>query len=1298
MKKVLYIIGAISLIWACNKIEEIDQPFKDESMAEVEVPVNLPEVIYASMAENDTQEDVKTRTYVDDDRKSVLWHNGDAVSYFAGENHNAKYVFNGENGAKPAVFDFVNAGTAGEELSISYGVYPYDESISFADDKLSVVYASEQTYAHNSFGRGANLMVAAGMSSNDDNLYFRNACGYLVIKLYGAGTTVKSISLSSLSGKEKIAGPAFIYAENGKTPEITMADDAVSVVTMNCGDEGVQLGADKATATEFWFALPPVEFKEGIKITVTDFNDRSYTKETSKSVNIRRNEVQPMAALHFTHNLPASTQIWYTKAEEGDTPTKFYDNKTNPFDATISKHYFDATLNKFVIEFNGPVTTISKEAFRNTKIQTITLPESLVEIEKGAFRNTPLSEITIPGSINTIGVDAFYDCSSLASVTFLASETRTPLSIGYTTYGTADHSPFYYTRLNSINLNRELVLKDDDGDTYIADDWDEGMFAHKNFETTGPVSVTLGQQVETISPFMFSKLAVQTLTIPGSVNTIANDVFYCCTGLESITFEPSPTGTPLTIGFDTDGENENLFQDNNKLATLNLDREIVYTLTGVDTASEGAFGGMQTLTNVTLGNQVKTLTPFMFAGSRITSLTIPASVTTIGENAFDGCSALSTLIFEESSEPINIKGQGNSDGPFYDSPLTHIDYTRNFNYKKLDNSEFKPSDDTDGIFAIHEDLKSFDDNVDEDITATYTVTIGKNIETIPERMFCNLMVRVLTIPGTVNTIGNNVFNGCSELEKITFEPSPTETPLTMGYNTDGEEDGPFLDSPLMTVDLGRQIDYTLSYGDLDATDEGVFSNREDLTTVILGDQVRTLSDYMFANTALDLIDLNKVETIGNGVFWGSKLISLSIPANLHTIGINAFTNCDDLKRVYFNDSTNYLTIGYQYVNSAQWGPFYDSPLNRIYVGREIKYVNSNGNNFKADESNDGLFASEESVNDITITLSENVKTISQYMFSGLRIQSLEIPASVEIINENAFVDCDYLTSIKFKDSSKPLRIYSQCIGTFVYGYGPFYDSPLSSIYIGRDLDYRMYGASYDDTDWYFLSGEDTVESATVTIANGVTSIPHYAFADLPITEITIPGTVTSIGDYAFEHCDKLSKVIFQSGTETLTVGYSPGAVDDVGIFYYCPLSEIYLDREIVPSESYKENLDYWDMGVFSNKYYDKGNLSTTVTLGSNVKTIMDYMFSGVRMQNVTIPASVTSIGTQAFYDCRVLNHVKCLNEVPPTMGTDVFTECSSLGSTNSIAVPSASLSAYQEATNWSVYSSRMYGFGITDEN
>ena len=264
MKKLIIFFSALALISSCAKVELTGPVQNDQSNDSEALKGGLPEVLYASVVDEQNPE---TRTYMATN-KTVQWEPGDAVSFFYGNRQNARYVYNGNYPDKKVELKLGEYGTPGAQHNYSRGIYPYDPNITVVTegdiDKINVTSPAVQTYAPNSFGRGANLMIATGDNSAGEMLKFRNACGYLVIKLYG-NTNVKNIKLSPVSGVDKISGGATIITDENDIPMVTMSDGASTVVTLDCsnGGAGVALGADAANATEFWFALPPVNFKSG---------------------------------------------------------------------------------------------------------------------------------------------------------------------------------------------------------------------------------------------------------------------------------------------------------------------------------------------------------------------------------------------------------------------------------------------------------------------------------------------------------------------------------------------------------------------------------------------------------------------------------------------------------------------------------------------------------------------------------------------------------------------------------------------------------------------------------------------------------------------------------------------------------------------------------------------------------------------------------------------------------------------------------------------------------------------------
>ena len=168
------------------------------------------------------------------------------------------------------------------------------------------------------------------------------------------------------------------------------------------------------------------------------------------------------------------------------------------------------------------------------------------------------------------------------------------------------------------------------------------------------------------------------------------------------------------------------------------------------------------------------------------------------------------------------------------------------------------------------------------------------------------------------------------------------------------------------------------------------------------------------------------------------------------------------------------------------------------------------------------------------------------------------------------------------------------------------------------------------------------------ISNGksytVTSIEHDAFAFCSgLTSIVIPGSVTSIGDAAFNRCYSLKELHIADGEGTLNLGYSY-IIDNTGkpLFYDCPLETLYLGRD----------LDY--SGKFTPSPFNDKTTLTSVTIGNRVTSIGNYAFydcSG--LTSIEIPNSVISIGNYAFYDCSCLTSVEIPNSVR-SIGSDAF--------------------------------------------
>jgi hypothetical protein len=196
-------------------------------------------------------------------------------------------------------------------------------------------------------------------------------------------------------------------------------------------------------------------------------------------------------------------------------------------------------------------------------------------------------------------------------------------------------------------------------------------------------------------------------------------------------------------------------------------------------------------------------------------------------------------------------------------------------------------------------------------------------------------------------------------------------------------------------------------------------------------------------------------------------------------------------------------------------------------------------------------------------------------------------------------------------------------------------------------------------------------SGHYTVPIGVSSIGPYAFAACGVTNVTIPGSVTTIGDDAFWHSFNLSSVTLSNGVASignqafyfcgdLASVSIPASVTNIGssAFLYCTnLAAIYVDT----NNSIYSSLD----GVL----FDKGQATLIsfpcgvagyYTVPSGVRSIGTNAFyhcSG--LTDVAIPESVASIGADAFSGCYGLTEVT-IPESVVSIGPDAFSECSQL--------------------------------------
>jgi len=215
-----------------------------------------------------------------------------------------------------------------------------------------------------------------------------------------------------------------------------------------------------------------------------------------------------------------------------------------------------------------------------------------------------------------------------------------------------------------------------------------------------------------------------------------------------------------------------------------------------------------------------------------------------------------------------------------------------------------------------------------------------------------------------------------------------------------------------------------------------------------------------------------------------------------------------------------------------------------------------------------------------------------------------------------------------------------------------------------------YFADYE-TSGFGGDEENYARTATlkqVLFGSNVTGINAFAFASCYSLEtITLPNSITTIGSDAFYDCRSLVSVVI------------PNSITSIGQMAFSVCYS--LMSVLIP------------MGVTSigtSAFSACGRLASVLVPNRVVSIATNAFASCYSLKSVTLPDSITSIGSTAFYNCLACKNYKIRATTPPTLASTkafygIISSCK-------ILVPSASLSAYKTATNWSTYASYMEGY------
>ncbi len=555
---------------------------------------------------------------------------------------------------------------------------------------------------------------------------------------------------------------------------------------------------------------------------------------------------------------------------------------------TIGRAAFDGCISLEEIEIPASVTVIPERAFnRCERLSKVVLNEGVTTIETDAFGSCiSLYDIEIPESVTRIYKDAFAGCTELIEVTRSGAyyignwvvdckATIVEDEIRDGVVGIADCAFYEAKELESLVLPATLKYIGAEAFAECGDlktlkltkDQDEDA---PNVLPNGVVSV--GERA-----FMGCS-DLTNITISATVENVGTSAFVGCTKLKSIAVEE---GNEVYTAV-----NNCLIETATKTLLAGCKDSVIPADGSVTAIAPSAFEGCTALKTIVIPDKVVSIGSFAFSGcKKLEAVTLSKELLTIGDSAFDCCAALKTIVLPEKLTELGA-------GAFYkcaklssltiSSKLTAIAPSTFEGCAVLETVVIPETVTTLGEKAfsgckklasvtLPENLASIGISAFEKCAALTAITFPETLKTIGDSAFAGCsMITSLAFPATLETFGSGAFSGMAALSSIT---------VAEGNAVYKAVNNCLIHAKSRVLLLGCKDSVIPTDGSISIIGKGAFEKNTELKSVVIPASVTAIGEAAFARC--------------------SALESVTIPASVLQIGNDAFVRCTMLRTVNY---------------------------------------------------------------------------------------------------------------------------------------------------------------------------------------------------------------------------------------------------------------------------------------------------------------------------------------------------------------------------------------------------------------